>query len=96
MIDIKQVTRKYGSKTAVDCLDLHIPRGELFACLGHNGAGKTTTIKMMVGLLQATSGTIAGASEAMCPRPLLPTSTTSAEAVSGAPRTVRGTPISLL
>lgn len=58
MIDIKQVTRKYGSKTAVDCLDLRIPRGELFACLGHNGAGKTTTIKMMVGLLQPTAGSI--------------------------------------
>jgi len=58
MIDIKQVTRKYGTKTAVDCLDLRIPRGELFACLGHNGAGKTTTIKMMVGLLQPTAGSI--------------------------------------
>ena len=58
MIDIKQVTRKYGAKTAVDGLDLRIPRGELFACLGHNGAGKTTTIKMMVGLLQPTAGTI--------------------------------------
>ncbi len=58
MINIKQVTRTYGSKTAVDGLDLHIRRGELFACLGHNGAGKTTTIKMMVGLLQPTSGTI--------------------------------------
>ena len=58
MIDIKQVTRKYGTKTAVDCLDLRIPQGELFACLGHNGAGKTTTIKMMVGLLQPTAGSI--------------------------------------
>lgn len=58
MINIKQVTRTYGTKTAVDGLDLHIRRGELFACLGHNGAGKTTTIKMMVGLLQPTAGTI--------------------------------------
>ena len=58
MIDIQQVTRTYGTKTAVDRLDLHIPRGELFACLGHNGAGKTTTIKMMVGLLQPTAGSI--------------------------------------
>ena len=58
MINIKQVTRRYGTKTAVDGLDLHIRRGELFACLGHNGAGKTTTIKMMVGLLQPTAGTI--------------------------------------
>ena len=58
MINIKHVTRTYGTKTAVDGLDLYIPRGELFACLGHNGAGKTTTIKMMVGLLQPTSGTV--------------------------------------
>lgn len=58
MINIKQATRTYGTKTAVDCLDLQIPSGELFACLGHNGAGKTTTIKMMVGLLQPTSGTV--------------------------------------
>ncbi|MDA1050502.1 MAG: ABC transporter ATP-binding protein [Planctomycetota bacterium] len=58
MINLKQVTRTYGTKTAVDCLDLHIHRGELFACLGHNGAGKTTTIKMMVGLLQPTAGSV--------------------------------------
>lgn len=58
MIHLNQVTRTYGTKTAVDGLDLHIRRGELFACLGHNGAGKTTTIKMMVGLLQPTAGTI--------------------------------------
>lgn len=58
MINIKQVTRTYGTKTAVDCLDLHVRRGELFACLGHNGAGKTTTIKMMVGLLQPTAGSM--------------------------------------
>ena len=58
MIDIEQVTRCYGSKTAVSELDLSIPRGELFAFLGPNGAGKTTTIKMMVGLLQPTAGRV--------------------------------------
>jgi len=58
MIKIKQVTRAYGTKIAVDRLDLDIRRGELFACLGHNGAGKTTTIKMMVGLLQPTAGSV--------------------------------------
>ena len=58
MIELQQVTRRYGSKVAVDGLDLEIPRGELFAFLGPNGAGKTTTIKMMVGLLQPTQGTI--------------------------------------
>ncbi len=58
MIDLKQATRCYGRKVAVDRLDLHIPQGELFAFLGPNGAGKTTTIKMMVGLLQPTEGQV--------------------------------------
>lgn len=58
MIEIRQVTRCYGRKTAVAGLDLVVPAGELFAFLGPNGAGKTTTIKMLVGLLRPTSGTI--------------------------------------
>jgi ABC-2 type transport system ATP-binding protein len=58
MIDLHQVTRCYGRKVAVDQLDLHVPQGELFAFLGPNGAGKTTTIKLMVGLLQPTSGQV--------------------------------------
>jgi ABC-2 type transport system ATP-binding protein len=58
MIDFENVTRKYGSKLAVAGLNLTIPRGELFAFLGPNGAGKTTTIKMIVGLLRPSSGTI--------------------------------------
>jgi ABC-2 type transport system ATP-binding protein len=56
MIEMNQVTRRYGSKVAMSALDLHIPPGELFAFLGPNGAGKTTTIKMMVGLLRPTQG----------------------------------------
>ena len=58
MIDIENVTRRYGAKLAVNGLNLRIPRGELFAFLGPNGAGKTTTIKMMVGLLRPSSGSI--------------------------------------
>lgn len=58
MIEIENVTRRYGNKLAVNHLSLHIPRGELFAFLGPNGAGKTTTIKMMVGLLRPSSGSI--------------------------------------
>ncbi|MEX0676581.1 MAG: ABC transporter ATP-binding protein [Pirellulales bacterium] len=58
MIEIDNVTRKYGTKVAVSQLTLRIPSGELFAFLGPNGAGKTTTIKMMVGLLRPSSGTI--------------------------------------
>jgi ABC-2 type transport system ATP-binding protein len=58
MIQFDQVTRRYGEKVAVSELSLEIPRGELFAFLGPNGAGKTTTIKMIVGLLRPSSGTI--------------------------------------
>jgi ABC-2 type transport system ATP-binding protein len=58
MIELENVTKKYGTKTAVEDLTLSIGRGELFAFLGPNGAGKTTTIKMMCGLLFPTSGRI--------------------------------------
>ena len=58
MIEFAHVTRTYGPKTAVSDLTLAIPRGELFALLGPNGAGKTTSIKMLVGLLHPSRGTI--------------------------------------
>jgi ABC-2 type transport system ATP-binding protein len=58
MIELQQVTRRYGQKLAVHELNLEIPGGELFAFLGPNGAGKTTTIKMMVGLLRPTLGIV--------------------------------------
>lgn len=58
MIKLENVTKHFGSKTAVDNLNLHIPKGELFVFLGPNGAGKTTTIKMLSGLLYPSQGTI--------------------------------------
>ena len=58
MIEISDVTRTYGRKTAVDDLTLKVEPGELFALLGPNGAGKTTTVKMLVGLLRPSSGTV--------------------------------------
>lgn len=58
MISLRNVTRSYGDKVAVNALDLGIAPGELFALLGHNGAGKTTTIKMLVGLLRPQSGVV--------------------------------------
>ena len=58
MIEFAHVSRTYGPKTAVADLSLAIPRGELFALLGPNGAGKTTSIKMLVGLLHPSKGTI--------------------------------------
>lgn len=58
MIEIVNVTKRYGPKVAVQDLSLHVPNGELFAFLGPNGAGKTTTIKMLCGLLLPSSGTV--------------------------------------
>lgn len=58
MIELRQVTKLYGSKRAVDRLDLDVQKGELFAFLGPNGAGKTTTIKMVCGLLTPSSGVV--------------------------------------
>ena len=55
-IQTKELTRRYGEKTAVDALVLTVKQGELFALLGVNGAGKTTTVKMLSGLLAPTSG----------------------------------------
>src|SRR5246127_1877717 len=58
MVELDHVTKKYGTRTAVDDLTLRIAPGELFAFLGPNGAGKTTTIKMMCGLLFPTAGRV--------------------------------------
>jgi ABC-2 type transport system ATP-binding protein len=58
MIEFEGVIRRYGDKTAVNGLNLTVPRGELFALLGRNGAGKTTSIKMLVGLLQPDAGAL--------------------------------------
>ena len=58
MIEFQQVTKRYGTKIAVQDLNLSIPNGEVFAFLGPNGAGKTTSIKMMCGLLFPTTGRV--------------------------------------
>ncbi len=58
MIRIKRLTRRFGRTIAVNGLDLTIGKGEIFGFLGPNGAGKTTTIRMMVGLLAPSEGTI--------------------------------------
>jgi ABC-2 type transport system ATP-binding protein len=55
-VQIRNVTKKFGSFVAVDNLDLSIGKGEFFGFLGPNGAGKTTTIKMITGLYAPTSG----------------------------------------
>ena len=58
MIELRHVSKTFGSFKAVDDLSLQIPPGELFGFLGPNGAGKTTTIKMIAGLFTPTSGSI--------------------------------------
>src|SRR5919198_3780678 len=58
MIELDNVVKRYGTKTAVNGLSLTVAQGELFAFLGPNGAGKTTTIKMLCGLLFPTSGAV--------------------------------------
>ena len=58
MIDIRNLTKIYGQKKAVDNLSLHIGAGEMYAFIGHNGAGKTTTIKSICGLLDFDGGAI--------------------------------------
>ncbi len=58
MLTIKNLTKIYGEKKAVDDLSLHIAPGEIYGFIGHNGAGKTTTLKSVVGILQFDEGEI--------------------------------------
>ncbi len=58
LIDTRNLVKRYGEKTAVSDVSFQVLGGEIFGFLGPNGAGKTTTIKMIVGLLQPTSGTV--------------------------------------
>jgi ABC-2 type transport system ATP-binding protein len=55
-IKAQELTRKFGSFTAVDHVSFEVHRGEVFGLLGPNGAGKSTTFKMLCGLLKPTSG----------------------------------------
>lgn len=56
VIKTTQLTKRYGTRTAVDSLNLEIMAGEIFGLLGPNGAGKTTTILMLLGLTEPTDG----------------------------------------
>lgn len=58
IIELVDLTKKYGSFTAVDHLSLSIQQGEIFGLLGPNGAGKSTTILMILGLTEPTSGSV--------------------------------------
>lgn len=58
MIQLINLTKRYGKLAAVDDLSLEVPAGQIFGFLGPNGAGKTTTIRTMMGILKPTSGRI--------------------------------------
>lgn len=58
MLNIRNLTKRYGDKTAVDNLTLSIAPGEIYGFIGHNGAGKTTTIRAVVGVMEFDSGEI--------------------------------------
>lgn len=58
MITANKLTRKFGSKTALNGIDLRVERGELFGLIGPDGAGKTTFFRIMAGVLQPTSGSV--------------------------------------
>ena len=58
MIEIKNVTKKYGDKVAVNNVSFNVPDGCVFAFIGHNGAGKTTLIKSIVGIHDFDEGDI--------------------------------------
>ena len=58
MIEIKNVTKKYGNKVAIKNVSFNVEDGEIFAFIGHNGAGKTTLIKSIVGIHDFDNGEI--------------------------------------
>src|SRR5712692_9178307 len=58
VIQIKDITRRFGPKVALDNVSLTVPRGTVFGLVGANGAGKTTLIKHVLGLLRAATGSV--------------------------------------
>jgi ABC-2 type transport system ATP-binding protein len=58
VVETSGLTKRFGERVAVANVDLHVPRGAAFGYLGPNGAGKTTLIRMLLGLTQATAGTM--------------------------------------
>ncbi len=58
VIETENLTKKYHNQTAVDRINLHVPKGKIYALLGRNGAGKTTTMKMLLNLVQPSDGSL--------------------------------------
>lgn len=70
MLKIEHLTKKYGDKTAVKDITIHIKSGEIYGFIGHNGAGKTTTLKSVVGILDFEEGDILIDGESIKEKPL--------------------------
>src|ERR1700716_763177 len=58
VIEVSELTRRFGAKTALSSVSLSLPRGAVYGLVGENGAGKTTLIKHILGLLRAESGSV--------------------------------------
>ena len=58
IIETENLTKRYGTATVVDKVNLHVPKGKIYGLLGRNGAGKTTAMKMMLQLAFPTEGTV--------------------------------------
>ena len=58
MIKVKNLTKRYGAKTAVDNVSFNIKRGKIYGFLGQNGAGKSTTMNIITGCLAASEGSV--------------------------------------
>src|SRR3990167_3972388 len=58
IIEAKGLTKEYGNRAALDHLDLTVKKGDILGYLGPNGAGKTTTIRLLLGLIKPTSGSV--------------------------------------
>jgi ABC-2 type transport system ATP-binding protein len=71
LIETRNLVKRYGDKIAVNNVSLEVHAGEVFGFLGPNGAGKTTTIKVVVGLLQPSSGSVKVAGYDVQSQPLL-------------------------
>ncbi|MEM8969842.1 MAG: ATP-binding cassette domain-containing protein, partial [Bacteroidota bacterium] len=56
VIEVQELTKKFGDFTAVDAITFEVERGEIFGFLGANGAGKTTAMRMLTGLSKPTAG----------------------------------------
>ena len=58
MIEVKNVTKRYGDKTVVDDLNFEVNEGEIFGFIGPSGSGKTTTIRLLTGVIRPTEGQV--------------------------------------